>query len=207
MCPASSSGSGRNRPKGDKRQRTRRKLLEATRELVREKGYSHTTMQDVAERAGMTSGAIYGNFKNRDELFLALAEEYWGPIHAEFAPNSTFAEKMEVLARATVQAIPERSTAAIGALTGRAYALSHPAVLERVQELTSKAYGEGATWLTDVTRPEELPLPPELMVRVIHALTDGLLFQKILTPELISDEVFYAAFSLLAGKGTPTKEG
>jgi AcrR family transcriptional regulator len=164
-------------------------------------------MQDVAERAGMTSGAIYGNFKNRDELFLALAEEYWGPIHAEFAPNSTFAEKMEVLARATVQAIPERSTAAIGALTGRAYALSHPAVLERVQELTSKAYGEGATWLTDVTRPEELPLPPELMVRVIHALTDGLLFQKILTPELISDEVFYAAFSLLAGKGTPTKEG
>ncbi len=28
----------------------------------------------------MTSGAIYGNFKNRDELFIALAEAYWAPI-------------------------------------------------------------------------------------------------------------------------------
>lgn len=38
------------------------------------------------------------------------------------------------------------------------------------------------------------------MVRVVHALTDGLLFQRILTPELVSDEVFYAAFGLLAVK-------
>jgi AcrR family transcriptional regulator len=207
MCPASSTGSRRSQPKGDKRLRTRRKLLEATRELVREKGYSHTTMQDVAERAGMTSGAIYGNFKNRDELFLALAEEYWGPIHAEFTSNSTFAEKMQALAKATLEAVPERSTAAIGALSGRAYALSHPVVLERVRELTAKAYSDGAAWLTDVTRPGELPLPPDLLVRVIHALTDGLLFQKILTPELISDEVFFAAFSLFAGKASQEQDG
>ncbi len=44
----------RGRPKGDKRERTRARLLEAARQLIREKGYDRTTMQDVAERAGMT---------------------------------------------------------------------------------------------------------------------------------------------------------
>ena len=75
----------RRRPKGDKRARTRAKLLAAARELIREKGYERTTLQDVALRAGMTSGAIYGNFKNRDELFMALADVYWAPIKPEFS--------------------------------------------------------------------------------------------------------------------------
>lgn len=201
MCAQPSSPSRRKQPKGDKRLRTRRKLLQAARELVREKGYAHTTMQDVAQRAGMTSGAIYGNFKNRDELFIALADEYWGPIKAEFRAGSSFAEQMQALAKATLAAVPERATAAVGALTGRAYALTHSEVRERVQELTARAYSDGAAWLTGVTRSEELPMPPEVLVRVIHALTDGLLFQRIMTPELVPDEVFYAAFAALARRG------
>jgi AcrR family transcriptional regulator len=64
----------RSRPKGEKRARTRAALLESARALIREKGYDRTTLEDVARRAGMTSGAIYGNFKNRDELFIALGQ-------------------------------------------------------------------------------------------------------------------------------------
>jgi AcrR family transcriptional regulator len=198
MCPASLPSSRRKQPKGDKRVRTRRKLLEATRELIREKGYAHTTMQDVAQRAGMTSGAIYGNFKNRDELFIALADEYWGPIKAEFAPGSSFAEKMHALAKATIAAVPERSTVAVGALTGRAHALTHQDILERVRQVTAQAYADGVAWLNATAHSDELAIAPELLVRVLHALTDGLLFQKILTPELVPDEVFYTAFGLLA---------
>jgi hypothetical protein len=33
---------------------------------------------------------------------------------------------------------------------------------------------------------------------VIHVLTEGLVFQRLLTPELIPDEIFYAAFAALA---------
>src|SRR6187399_2269067 len=86
--------SPRRRPKGDKRARTRAKLLEAARELIREKGYERTTLQDVAQRAGMTSGAIYGNFKNRDELFIALAEVYWAPIRPKFKAGRSLADLM-----------------------------------------------------------------------------------------------------------------
>lgn len=190
--------SRRRRPKGDKRARTRAKLLDAARELIREKGYERTTLQDVARRAGMTSGAIYGNFKNRDELFIALAEVHWAPIKPEFRPGSSFAEKMRALAEATVAAIPERRIAAVGSLTGRAYALTNEELRAQVHKVTARDYGAGAAWLRAVADDGELPMPPDILVCVIHAMTDGLLFQRFLTPELVPDEVFYAAFAALA---------
>ena len=107
--------SGRRVPKGDKRQRTRAALLDAARELVRERGYEGTTLQDVAARAGMTSGAIYGNFKNREDLFLALGMTYWPPIVPRYRPTATFAEKMRALAEATLAAIPHGSASPVAA--------------------------------------------------------------------------------------------
>jgi len=190
--------SRRRQPKGDKRARTRATLLEAARELIREKGYERTTLQEVAARAGMTSGAIYGNFKNRDELFIALAEVYWAPIIPEFRPGSSFAEKMRALAEATIAAIPERRLAAGGRLTGIAYALSHEELRARVRDITARSYSAGAAWLRAVADERELAMPPDVLVRVLHAMTEGLVFQRLLTPELVPDEVFYAAFAALA---------
>lgn len=184
--------------KGNKRERTRFELLQSARELIREKGYEHTTLREVATRAGMTTGAIYGNFKNRDDLFIALAEEYWGPLEVDFKEGSSFAEKMHAWAEAAISAVPARGEAAVGALTGRAHALQSEVLRERVQRITAEAYEDGAKWLRNNTDEHELSLPPELLVRLLHVLTDGLFFQRILTPELVPDEVFYAAFGALA---------
>jgi AcrR family transcriptional regulator len=192
--------STRGVPKGDKRARTRARLLEAARELVREKGYEGTTLRDVAERAGMTVGSIYGNFKNRDDLFIAMAETFWGPIKADFPPRSSFARKMRALADATIAAVPERRMAAVGMLSGRAYALTHEDVRKRAVAITASSYESGAAWVRSVASREELALPPDLLVRVAHVLTEGLLLQRFLTPELVPDEVFRAAFALLAVK-------
>src|SRR6478672_18729 len=121
----SAEGSRRRRPKGDKRDRTRAKLLEAARSLIREKGHENTTLEDIAERAGMTTGAIYGNFKNRDELFISLGLAYWPPIKPRVKPGASFPEIMRAMADATIASIPDRRAAAVGRLTGLAYTLTH----------------------------------------------------------------------------------
>ncbi len=190
-------GPGRRGPKGDKRQRTRARLLEAARELIREKGYEHTTLQDVASRAGMTSGAIYGNFKNRDDLFVALGQTYWPPIVPRYRIDASFAEKMQAIAAATLAAIPERERVANGRLTGMAYALRHDEMRARVRDVTARSFEFGAEWLRSIATDEELPMPAERLVVVIHALTEGLVFQRLLTPELVPDAVFYDAFAAL----------
>jgi len=188
----------RRRPKGNKRERTRTKLLEAARAVIREKGYERTTLREVAERAGMTSGAIYGNFKNREDLFIALADAYWPPIRPKIKPDSTFAEKLRAMAEATLAAVPERRLVARGRLTGMAYALGNEEMSARVREITAQSYDFGAAWIRAVADERELAMPPEILVRVVHILMEGLLFQRFLTPDLIPDEVFYAAFEALA---------
>jgi AcrR family transcriptional regulator len=190
--------SSRRRPKGDKRDRTRAKLLEAARAMVREKGYARTTLEAVARRAGMTTGAIYGNFKNRDELFIALGQAYWAPVKPRIKPGATFPEVMHAMAVATLEAIPERTTVAVGRLTGLAYTLTSPDLRARVREITAGSYALGAEWLRTLGDQRELPMTPEHLVRVIHALIEGLVLQRILTPELFPDEVFFAAFEALA---------
>jgi AcrR family transcriptional regulator len=188
--------SSRRGPKGDKRDRTRAALLEAARSLIREKGYERTTLEKVAARAGMTTGAIYGNFKNRAELFIALAQKYWAPVVPEVAPGASFAEAMQALAKATLAAVDARAPVAVGRLTGMAYTLQDPELLERVREVTRSSYEMGAEWLRTFDSAE-LPMPPEHLACVLHALIEGLVLQRIFTPALCTDDVFYAAFAAL----------
>ena len=200
MLPNSEEGSVRRKPKGDKRDRTRAKLLEAARSLIREKGHENTTLEDIAERAGMTTGAIYGNFKNRDELFISLGQIYWAPIKPQVKSGDSFPAIMRAMAEATIAAIPERRAAAVGRLTGLAYTLTHEAMRAQVREITAQSYAFGEQWLRTVTKEEDLPIPADQLVRVLHAMTEGLVFQRLLTPELVPDEIFLAAFGALADK-------
>jgi AcrR family transcriptional regulator len=191
------TSSRRGKPKGDKRDRTRTALLEAARALVREKGHEKTTLEEVARRAGMTTGAIYGNFKNRDELFIALGQKYWKPITPKVAPGATLAEAMHAIAEATIAAVHDRTPVAVGRLTGLAYTLTNSEFRARVQEVTKDSYEFGAEWLRTFNE-SELPMPADVFVRVLHALIEGLVLHRILTPELFPDQVFYEAFAALA---------
>lgn len=195
---ARESDERRGRPRGDKRARTRAKLLQAAREVTREKGYERTTMEEVARRAGMTTGAIYGNFRNKDELFIALSETYWPPVKPSIAPGADLSAVLQAFAEATLDSLPERRGAAVGFFSGKAYAMGHEAVRERARDITAKSYEEGAQWLRHAVGDEALPFSADIMVRVIHALTEGLMLQRLMTPELIGDEVFHAAFAMLA---------
>lgn len=194
----------RKKPKGDKRSRTRSKLLAAARDLVREKGYEATTLEDIAQRAGMTTGAIYGNFRNRQDLFLAMSDAFWPPIVPSVAEGARIQDIVQSLAENTIAAVPERQDAAIGFLTGRAYALSHEEVRRKAQAQMAESYELGAEWLESMVPDADLPLPAETMVRVIHALTEGLLLQRLLAPDLMTNDVIRDAFGMLLSKADPS---
>jgi TetR/AcrR family transcriptional repressor of nem operon len=54
-----------------KAERTREYIVEKTAPIFNRKGYSGTSMSDMTETTGLTKGAIYGNFENKDEVALA----------------------------------------------------------------------------------------------------------------------------------------
>ncbi|MET9709570.1 TetR/AcrR family transcriptional regulator [Nocardiopsis alba] len=64
------------KPVGGRREATRRKLFDAAVTLISEQGYGSTTVDEIAERAGVAKGTVYYNFGGKDELYAALME--WG---------------------------------------------------------------------------------------------------------------------------------
>ena len=191
--------SARRRPKGDKRARTRAALIDAARQIIREQGYDALTLASVAERAGMTTGAIYGNFKNRTDLLMALAQVSGAPIMARTWPGMSFRELMHETATALIEALPQRRAAMVGTLGFHIQTLTHQDLRERSTAETREIYRRIAEMTPKLIPADQLPMPAEVLVPVMHALMDGLVLHRILTPELVPDEVIYAAFEALAG--------
>ena len=63
-----------------KAERTRQFIIEKTAPIFNSKGYSGTSLNDIIDATGLTKGAIYGNFDNKDEVALAAFEYNFGNI-------------------------------------------------------------------------------------------------------------------------------
>lgn len=65
--------------------KTRDRLLEAALDVFSEKSFSDVTLSEVAERVGLTKGALYWHFENKNDLFMKLIEEICLDSEREFA--------------------------------------------------------------------------------------------------------------------------
>ncbi len=69
--------------KAQRSEQTREALLRAGRELFGERGYSGTATEEIVRRAGVTRGALYHQFRDKRDLFLAVFEA----VESEFAAS------------------------------------------------------------------------------------------------------------------------
>ncbi|MER7209022.1 TetR/AcrR family transcriptional regulator [Streptosporangium sp. NPDC000239] len=57
----------------------RRALIDAAREVVGKEG-SQAKLEHIAELAGLTTGAVYSLFGGKNDLMVAMVEDYTGPL-------------------------------------------------------------------------------------------------------------------------------
>lgn len=80
---------------------TRDRLVDAAIAVFREQGYERARVQDIARAAGLTTGAIYANFRDKRELLLA-------------AISAGSAAEVETLLRASDDLAPREVLRALG---------------------------------------------------------------------------------------------
>jgi AcrR family transcriptional regulator len=173
---------------GEKRERTRRRLIEAAFEVVADRGFHAATVDLIAERAGVSTGGLYGNFRTKDDLFFAAFEEHlrWFGESLETtaaAPDvgAAIADWIRALGDQSEQflvflefwAYASRRAELRGALTERLEGMR----VELADAIERRAREDGRT----------LPLPPELTAQIALALGRGLAFEIVANPGAVDE--------------------
>ena len=84
----------------ERREQTRERLIEAADELFRHVGFHPTTLDRIADRAGYTKGAVYSNFKSKEDLFFAVYERRADGVVAVVEEALATAEPGDAIRRA-----------------------------------------------------------------------------------------------------------
>src|SRR5437588_9810084 len=113
---------------------TRDRILAAAAEVFAERGYEGAAMSDVARRAGFTTGAIYGRFRDKAELLLEVVR---GALEAQQEAAVVAA------ASATGDGVPARFAELVAEFVDPGRASSRALVLEaHVAARRDEAVGE-----------------------------------------------------------------
>jgi AcrR family transcriptional regulator len=171
---------------------TRERILETAERLFLEKGLRATSVHEIAAEAGFTTGALYWNFGNKDELFLELLERHLADTHEKFRQLgleslSDLPDPVATLGAALQSA--EQQPAWIACLFEFvSYAVRDPLLQKRVMSVCGP-YDE-AFRAAFAKLFADSPRPPERLAFALNALMNGLWFYEFFFPTRSDMTVF-----------------
>lgn len=117
---------------------TRRELLRSARYVFARDGFEHARLEDIALRARKTRGAFYDNFKDKEDVFLAIFEEDVARDLTELGPLllglPTIEQRIEALAE-YLAGLSEDLERTLLNLEFKLYAIRHPRKRKRLADL------------------------------------------------------------------------
>src|SRR5258708_1460234 len=134
---------------------TKTKLLDAALSIIRAKGYSSTTVDDISEATGVTKGGFFHPFKGKEDLAVSAAGHFSSMADGLFstAPYRDLPDPLDRLLayvdfrKAILQGNLPDYTCLLGTMVQEAYE-THP----RIREACEKYIGEhAATVEADIT--------------------------------------------------------
>jgi AcrR family transcriptional regulator len=176
---------------------TKEHLLTAAAQVFAEKGFHRASIDEVAALAGFSKGAVYSNFRNKEDLLLALLE--W-----------IYDQEIEALQETVSSTEPDASQLAdfVGLVKGQGiaaganwsvlyeefhlYALRNPAARARLIELDRQDIEAVARVIAGERERQGLrPIESAAdSARIVIALMKGVGLMRSLEPELAADEDF-----------------
>lgn len=186
---------------------TRQRLLEAAIDEFARRGIDGTSLDRIATTAGLTKGAIFSNFANKEELVFAVAGEYGVnvPTTAFLDASLGFEDQLRAFGLEVARMTKGASRRLV--LFDRAlqtYCLTNPTALRKSRAF-GRAFVEDAAAKLDhalAQRDLVLVMPTPRFVAVLLALTRGLIESALRDPALLDEEYFADAFALLASSAT-----
>jgi AcrR family transcriptional regulator len=188
----------------ERRERTRGDLLDAARTVFERRGFHRAALDEIAEEAGYTKGAVYSHFPGgKDELFLAVLDRHIDervPRYGEIIlAEDTFEASVRAVARHLVE-LGDRDPAWTPLLVEfRTHASHDPALRDAVRERDDRQMRAIATLIDALAERHGMTyaLPTTEVVRGSSALARGMGLERLVTPDAPLGEMFVELFVAL----------
>jgi AcrR family transcriptional regulator len=160
---------------------TRGELLDAAQRRFFQAGYHATTIDDIADDAGYTKGAVYSTFGSKAGLFLALFDDI---VDRRLAATRAIIDTGEADTAASLRALADQPAEARNArflllsIEFWVHAAREPALLGAFSE----RYRRLRASLAELA-PADSPIEPERWALVTLALSNGFALERLIDPE------------------------
>jgi len=176
------------RSQAERRESTRRQLLDAAARVFARKGYREATVLDIVTEAGVSTGALYNHFPGKRELSLAVFDERFiewsASYNAAVDPSDDADDALRNAASQYDTLLRERPLNAQLMIEFWSAAMRdeslRPAFLKRHAQIR----GAMAALInrTQTHFGITLTVPPENLGAIVSALADGLAMQHLIDP-------------------------
>jgi AcrR family transcriptional regulator len=189
----------RKRVISERRSETRRRLVEAATKVVAEKGFDGATVDDIAEAAGFSVGALYSNFSGKDELFLVVFDGHLEWFEQRMNEGRTVDDPAKAIAD-WFGALSQNKHQFLVFVDFWAYAVRRPKLRREFAKRMGQMRGAVAGLLearaADAERP--LPLDADTLALLVLALWRGLTLEKLANSRAVPDDEIGRLLSLVA---------
>jgi AcrR family transcriptional regulator len=185
--------------RAEKQARTRAELLSTAAKVFARRGYQGASVEEIAEEAGYSHGAVYSNFDGKADLFLAVLEEYMAERARELAgTQAAIAEDapVELRARALADQWMDRFARDRESFLLHMEFIAHAG---RDREL-ARRFGERSAALREAVARYidhyqrevgvELAFPPDDLAMVLRALGIGLAIEALVSPDAVREDLY-----------------
>jgi AcrR family transcriptional regulator len=197
----------RRRPtREQKREANRERILRAARDVFGARGYHGATIEEIAEEAGLSNGAIYYNFGSKEELFLALLDErldqrleHTRQTLAAGSESAIDQRALEDEARDITRSFKESREWRLLLLEFVAYAARNPPFADRFKDHKRRLRAAVAELLESHLSARRMtpPMPIDQLAIAVTGLANGLAVEELSDPGSTSDELLSDALALL----------
>ena len=186
--------------RAESKERTRQRLLAEAQRLFRERGYAATSLEQIADAAEVTKGAIYGHFASKEDLMLSALEAAPAPDYSATLNNESqpLRERLAAFGRAAAEEPGDAGELAMY-LEFFAALLRAPDALQRYSSRRERRLQELADTGSSDSGDHAAGATPVQAWAIGQAMLVGLQIERRLAPRLVTPEVFERAFGLLAG--------
>ena len=188
-----------------RRELTRTALIEAAAQVFARRGLYGASLDEIAETAGFTRGAIYKNFDDKEGLFLATVDHHNQRILAAFSewfeehPPDRGSLDQALLADGFRQILARDAEWFALDLEARLYALRNPEFRARYVANARQMTEAVAHFLQDLARsaPLRWRIPPARLAHLLEVSAEGFMAWAFLDPD--EGALFKSFFELLLG--------